>query len=178
MLEGIVRESIGKKASKAYRRDGYLIANIYAKGMENINALFKSNEFTRTARNKETLVFDVKVGDKVMPVIIQDYQSDPITAQLLHVDLRVAQEGVVSKYLIPVKTVGIPKGLKNKGVLITSKKRLLVKCKAEDIPNYFTLDVSDLEVGGSILVRDIEVPEGVTLMDDDRVSVVGVIKAK
>ena len=178
MLEGIVRESIGKKATKAYRRDGYLIANIYAKGMENINALFRSNEFTRAAKNKETLVFDVKVGDKVMPVIIQDYQSDPLTAQLLHVDLRVAQEGVVSKYLIPVRTTGTPKGFKNKGVLIISKKRLLVKCKAENIPNYFTLDVSDLDVGGSILIRDMEATEGVELMDDDRVSIVGIIKAK
>ncbi len=178
MVEGIVRESIGKKATKAYRRDGYLIANIYSKGMENINAAFKSNEFTRAARKKETLVFDVKVGDKVMPVIIQDYQSDPITAQLLHVDLRVVQEGVMSKYLIPVRTTGTPKGLKNKGVLITSKKRLLVKCKAEDIPNYFTLEVSDLDVGDSILVRDIDAPANVTLMDADRVSVVGIIKAK
>jgi large subunit ribosomal protein L25 len=178
MLEGIVRDSIGKKATKALRRDGYLIANIYGKGLENINAAFKDNEFIKAVRRKETLIFDVKVGDKTLPVIIQDYQRDPVTNQLLHVDLRVAQEGVLSKYLVPVKTVGTPKGLKNKGVLITSKKRLLVKAKAEDLPNSFTLDVSDLDTGDSILVRDIEVPANVTLMDADRVSVVGVIKAK
>ncbi len=178
MLEGIVRDSIGKKATKALRRDGYLIANIYGKGLENINAAFKSNEFIKAVRAKETLVFDVKVGDNTLPVIIQEYQRDPITNILLHVDLRVAQKGIESKYLIPVKTVGTPKGLKNKGVLITSKKRLLVKCKAENIPNSFTLDVSDLDVGESILIRDIEVPANVKMMDADRVSVVGVIKAK
>ncbi len=178
MLEGIVRESIGKKATKALRRDGYLIANIYGKGLENINAAFKSNEFIKAVRRKETLIFDVKVGDQTLPVIIQDYQRDPVTNILLHVDLRVAQKGVLSKYLVPVKTVGTPKGLKNKGVLIMSKKRLLVKAKAEDLPNSFTLEVSDLDVGDSILVRDIEVPANVTLMDADRVSVVGVIKAK
>jgi large subunit ribosomal protein L25 len=178
MLEGIVRDSIGKKATKALRRDGYLIANIYAKGLENINAAFKSNEFIKAVRSKETLVFDVKVGEDTLPVIIQEYQRDPVTNQLLHVDLRVAQKGVVSKYLVPVKTVGTPKGLKNKGVLITSKKRLKVKCKAEDIPNAFTLDVADLDVGDSILVRDIEAPANVQIMDADRVSVVGVIKAK
>ena len=178
MLEGIVRESIGKKATKALRRDGYLIANIYAKGMDNINAAFKSNEFIKAVRRKEKLIFDVKVGDQTLPVIIQEYQRDPVTNQLLHVDLRVAKEGVLSKYLVPVKTVGTPKGLKNKGVLIFSKKRLLVKCKAENLPDAFELDVSDLEVGDSILIRDIKAPEGVTLMDADRVSVVGVIKAK
>jgi len=178
MLEGIVRDSIGKKATKALRRDGYLIANIYAKGMENINAAFKSNEFIKAVRAKETLALTVKVGDQELPVVIQEYQKDPITAQLLHVDLRVATEGVFSKYLIPVKAVGTPKGLKNKGVLIYSKKRLLVKCKGEDLPNSFTLDVSDLDVGESILIRDMEVPANVQLMDADRVSVVGVIKAK
>jgi len=178
MLEGIVRDSIGKKATKALRRDGYLIANIYAKGLENINAAFKSNEFIKAVRAKEKLIFDVKVGDQTLPVIIQEYQRDPITNQLLHVDLRVAQEGVLSKYLVPVKTVGTPKGLKNKGVLIISKKRLLVKCKAEDLPNSFTLDVTDLDVGDSILIRDLEAIENVQLMDADRVSVVGVIKAK
>ncbi len=178
MLEGIIRESIGKKATKAYRRDGYLIANIYGKGLENINAAFKSNEFIKAVRKKETLVFDVKLGDKTIPVIIQDYQRDPVTEKLLHVDLRAVQEGVLSKYLIPVKASGTPKGLKDKGVLIYSKKRLLVKCKGEDIPNAFELDVSDLDVGDSILIRDIEAPANVTLMDADRVSIVGVIKAK
>ncbi len=178
MLEGIVRDSIGKKATKALRRDGYLIANVYGKGLENINAAFKSNEFIKAVRAKEALIFDIKVGDKVLPVIIQEYQKDPVTSKLLHVDLRVAQEDVLSKYLVPVKTVGTPKGLKNKGVLITSKKRLLVKCTAQNLPNSFTLDVSDLDVGDSILVRDIQAGENVQMMDADRVSVVGVIKAK
>ena len=178
MLEGIVRDSIDKKATKALRRDGYLIANIYGKGLENINAAFKDNEFIKAVRKKETLIFDVKVGDKTLPVIIQEYQRDPVTNRLLHVDLRVAQRGLMAKYLVPVKTTGSPVGLKNKGVLIISKKRLLVQTKAEDLPNAFTLDVSDLDVGNSILIRDIEVPANVTLMDADRVSVVGVIKAK
>ena len=178
MLEGIVRDSIGKKATKALRRDGYLIANVYAKGLENINAAFKSNEFIKAVRAKENLIFDVKIGDKVLPVVIQEYQKDPVTSQFLHVDLRVAQKGVLSKYLVPVKTSGEPKGLKEKGVLIISKKRLLVKCTAENLPNSFTLDVSDLGVSESILIRDIEADDSVQLMDADRVSVAGVIKAK
>ena len=178
MLEGIVRDSIGKKATKAFRRDGYLIANIYGKGDGNINAAFKDNEFIKAMRAKENLIFDVKVGGKTYPVVIQEYQRDPVTNQLLHVDLRIATKGALARYLVPVKTTGSPVGFKNKGVLIISKKRLLVKAKAEDLPNSFTLDVSDLDVGNSILIRDIKVPANVTLMDADRVSVAGVIKAK
>ncbi len=178
MLEGIVRESITKQATKELRRDGYLIANIYGKGVENINAAFKENEFVKAVRNKSTLAFLVKVGDQELNVIIQEYQKHPVKNTFLHVDLRIALPGVLTRYLIPVLTTGIPKGLKDKGVLAHSKKRLCVKCTAENLPQNFTLDVSDLGVGETILVRDIKVDKNIKIMDEDRIAVVGVIKAK
>ncbi|MBK1972771.1 50S ribosomal protein L25/general stress protein Ctc [Campylobacter sp. TTU-622] len=178
MLEGIIRESIGRKAAKALKRDGYLIANIYAKGFENIHAAFKLNDFIKEVRKKTTLAFDVKVGEKVLNVVIVDYQKDPVTAELKHVDLKVAQKGVMSKYMIPVKITGTAIGLKNKGVLIQSKRRLKVKCKAENLPNFFELDVSKLDVGDALLVKDIVIPEGVSIIDAERVAVVGVEKAR
>ncbi len=178
MLEGIVRDSIGKKAAKALRRDGYLIANIYGKGIENINAAFKKNEFIKAVRNKERLLLDIKVADKEMSVSIVEYQKDPVTNDLLHVDLKVATDGVVSNFMIPVKTEGLAKGIKDRGVLMVSKKRLRVQCAPENIPDSFTLDVRGLGVGDSILVRDITIPENVRMMEADRIAVVGVIKAK
>ncbi|EPS9892986.1 50S ribosomal protein L25, partial [Campylobacter coli] len=112
MLEGIVRESIGRKAAKALKRDGYLIANIYGKGLENINAAFKVNDFIKEVRKKTTLAFDVKVGSQTLNVVVVDYQKDPVTAELKHVDLKVAQKGVISKYMVPVKITGTAIGLK------------------------------------------------------------------
>ncbi|PID48190.1 MAG: 50S ribosomal protein L25/general stress protein Ctc [Proteobacteria bacterium] len=178
MLEGIIRESIERKATKALRRDGYLIANIYGKGLENINAAFKENEFIKAVRHKETLAFPVKVGDKELDVVVVEYQKDPVTSRLVHVDLKVAQKGLLTKYMVPVKPFGRPKGLKDKGVLIQSKKRLCVKCKAEDLPDSFSVDVSGLGVNDSVLVRDIKAPENVEILDADRIAILGVIKAK
>ena len=102
MLEGILRDSTGKKASKELRKDGYLIANIYGKGFENINAAFKENEFIRYAKHKTGLAFEVKIGENVIKVVIQDYQRDPLTNRLKHVDLKVLVDGLLSKFLIPV----------------------------------------------------------------------------
>ena len=178
MLEGIVRDSIGKRASKSLKRDGYLIANIYAKGFDNINAAFKVNEFIKATRAKKTLPFEVSVGGKVYKVVIQEYQKHSVTNTLTHVDLRVVDDKAVSKYLIPVKITGIAKGLKNKGVLVQSKRRLGVKCKGADIPDSFTLDVTDLDVGDSILVRDIPLAKGVSMIEEGSVAVVGVLTAK
>ena len=177
MLEGIIRESIGKSNAKQLKRDGYLIANIYAKGVENINAAFKRGDFIKAVRAKEALTLDIKVGDKELSVAIQEYQLHPVNGDIMHVDLRVAVPGVVADYLVPVKTVGVPKGLKNKGVLIMSKRRLRVRGAIENMPQNFTLDVSGLERDESILVRDVEVPNGCKMMDRADVSICGVIKA-
>lgn len=178
MLEGIVRESIAKQTTKKLRQDGYLIANIYAKGQENLNVAFKYNEFLRFIKNKETLAFDIKVGKDTLKVIIQEYQRHPVKNEFLHVDLRVVVPGLVSKYLIPVKLVGSAIGLKNKGILMTNKRRLKIKCDDKSLINSFDIDVSKLDVGDSILVRDLDVPKGVTIMEQPSVSVCGIISSK
>jgi len=178
MLEGIVRDSIGKSNAKKLRRDGYLIANIYANGVENVHCAFKHGEFVRTVRNKDSLAFPVKVADKEFNVVVQEYQLHPITGMIVHVDLRVAIPNSVSNYLVPVETVGVPKGIKNKGVLVITKRRVKVRGSIEDIPAKFTLNVEPLERDESILVRDVEVPANCKLMDRPHVSICGVIKAR
>jgi len=178
MLEGIVRESIGKRGTKALRRDGYLIANIYGKGLENINAAFKMNEFIRTVRKKETLSFAINVGGNEMNVVVQSYESQPVSGNLLHVDLMVAQPGVVTRYNVPVVTQGSPVGLKNKGLLYIAKKRITLKGAIENIPNAINVDVEPLDLGDSILIRDLAAIENTAFTDADRVSILSIIKAK
>jgi len=90
----------------------------------------------------------------------------------------VAQAGVRAQYLVPVETEGTPLGLKNKGLFIVHKKRIPVKCTLENLPASFNLEVSNLDVGHSILIRNIEMPANVDCYLDPRVPVVGVIKAK
>ena len=178
MIEGIVRESIGKGATSALRRDGYLIANIYGKGLENINAAFKMNEYIRAVRNKETLAFPVNVAGKEMNVVVQSYESHAVTGNLLHVDLMVAQTGVVAHYHVPVIAEGEALGLKNKGLIHLAKKRLRVQAAIENVPNSIVVDVTPMDVGDSRLVRDLAKIENVTFTDSDRVSVLSIIKAK
>lgn len=178
MLEGQIRESISKAEAKALRNDGYLIANIYGKGQQNIHCAFKLNDFIKMMKQKNTLIFQVKVGGKTLDVVVQEYQKDPVTNTIIHVDLLLAQKGVLAKYKVPVSVKGSAKGLKNKGVLFISTKRISVKCMAENLPNVYELDVSNLDVGDSILVRDLPEVAGVSILNRPSVAVVGVIKAK
>ncbi|MGB5791442.1 50S ribosomal protein L25/general stress protein Ctc [Poseidonibacter sp.] len=178
MLEGIVRDSMTKQATKTLRRNGYLIANIYGKGLENVATAFKANEFIKFLRNKETIAFDVSVNGTVYKVVVKEYQKCPLTYDLLHVDLMIAQPGVITNYRVPVTTTGIAKGLKNKGLLMIHTKRVPVRCTIEDLPESFVFDVTDLDTGDNILIRDVTMPENVKCFLDPRVPVVGIIKAK
>ena len=77
-----------------------------------------------------------------------------------------------------VNITGTPKGLKNKGVLMMSKKRIKVKSKPENLPKEYTIDVSDLDVGDVVLVRDLPAFDGVKIVERDDVAIVGVIKSR
>jgi len=178
MLEGITRESIGSASAKRLRRDGYLTANIYANGVENIQAAFKRGDFVKAVRKKETLTLSLKVDDKELKVVIQEYQKDPVKTQLLHVDLMIAQPGIRTYYNVPVTVEGTPKGLKNKGMFIYHKRRVRVKSAIENLPKSFHFQIDELDTGDNFLIRDINFPDGVDCYLDPSVPVVGVIKAK
>ena len=178
MLEGIVRDSISKQATKQLRRDGYLIANIYGKGFENVNAAFKSNDYIRTLKAKETLAFDVKVGKDKLSVVVKEYQVHPITGALVHVDLQVAPKKYVTDYMVPVASTGDALGLKNKGLLHFAKKRIKLRGAIEDMPAALVIDVTEMDLGDAKLVRDLEAPKGTKFVDAERVAVIGIIKAK
>lgn len=178
MLEGIIRESISKSANKALRNDGYLIANIYGKGAANIHCAFKAGDFMKAIKAKNSLIFQVKVGGKTHDVVIQEYQKDPVSAEILHIDLLLVQKGVLSNFKIPVILEGSPVGVKNKGVLLFSKKRIAVKCLPEHLIEHINLDITNLDVGDAILIRDLEEFPNVRVIEKPSVAIVGVIKAK
>jgi len=90
----------------------------------------------------------------------------------------VAQAGVATKFNVPVVTVGESIGLKNKGLLHIAKPRMTVKCTPENLPSSIVMDVTDMDVGNSKLVRDFPVIPNVQFLDSDRVAIISIIKAK
>ncbi len=178
MLQGILRDSIVKQSTKQLKRDGYLIANIYGKGCENINAAFKLNDYIRFLKAKEDIAFEVEVSGTTYKVVVQEYQRHPITSTLVHVDLMIVQPGVRTTYNVPVTTEGTPIGLKNKSLLAFHRKRIAVKCTIENLPKAFHFDVTELNSGDNFLVRDLKLADGVDCYLDPRVPIVGMIKVK
>ena len=90
----------------------------------------------------------------------------------------VAQPGVETTYNVPVVAVGEAIGLKNKGLVHMAKPRLTVKAAIENLPNTIEIDVTEMDVNNSKLVRDLEEIPNVQILDADRVALISIIKAK
>jgi large subunit ribosomal protein L25 len=177
MLEGISRDKVGKTDAKKLRNEGYLIANIYGGDLkENVYSAFKKNDFIRYVKNKDTFAFDVKVGDATYNVTIVEYQKDPVTYDLKHVDL-IATSSKKQFYMLPIRIKGVAKGVKNKGLLTIHRSRLKVKAVISDLPSFLEIDVTDLDVGDNVLVKDINL-KNANIFLNSTIPLVGVIKAK
>ena len=179
MLQGFIRKSIGKSSSKQLRRDGFLTANIYAKGFKNIQLSFKQGDYLKEIRKKENFTFMIKFDNQELTVFIQDYQLHPINGNILHLDLRVSIKDQITNAMIPIFFEGIPKGLKNKGVLISTIKRLKVRGVVSQMPNKFLIKVDNLDLGDSLFVKDLdELENGCKIMEKDILQLCGVVKGK
>jgi large subunit ribosomal protein L25 len=111
-------------------------------------------------------------------VIVKELQREPIRGALLHADLYAVDLTKTIEVSVPIHVVGVAVGVSlSGGILDTALRELEIECLPRAIPSHIEVDVSALEVGESIHVRDLVLPAGVTLLSDADLSVVSVVLA-
>lgn len=108
-------------------------------------------------------------------VLVRDLQKDPVRGRFLHVDLYAVDLTQLVTVSVPIHIRGKAKGVDLGGVLDQALRELEIECRPDAIPNEITVDVSELEVGMSLHVRDLVLPEGVALVSDPDLSLVSVV---
>lgn len=166
------RERAGKGASRALRRDGRVPAVVYGGAEEPLAIHVAERELVRllgTGHLMNSLVM-VDVGGRQHRTLPKDVAFHPVTDRPLHVDfLRLAQGATVS-VAIPVRFAneeGAP-GIERGGVLNVVRHELELVCDAGNIPEEIVIDLTGLEVGDSIHISDVTLPEGTSSAIDDR----------
>ena len=160
IVEAAPRDSRGKNEARRLRVTGSVPAVLYgAKGDAitlSVNAK-QVGQILRSATGHNTL-FQVAISGKEQPAIVKDWQVDPVTGNLLHVDLlRVAMD-VRMRVKVPVHTVGEPAGVKQQGgIFETVTREVEIECLPGEIPTEFKLDVSHLMIGMHLRVGEISI---------------------
>jgi large subunit ribosomal protein L25 len=161
------RDTRGKNEARRLRVKGFSPAVVYGGGIDPIAIAVNPkdvNTILRSASGHNT-IFNVDIQGSLAPVMVVDWQHDPIKGRLLHVDLKRIDltKRIVVK--VPVHTHGDPKGVKLQGGLhevIT--REVEIECLPDDIPEGFTVDVTELSIGQSIRASEIPLIGSMTLL--------------
>ena len=166
VLNAETRERTGSNKARVIRKvDGMVPAIVYGDEKESLNLKLYLNELTKASQNDlfYTQVLLIKNGDVEEKVVLKELQRDPAKGKLLHADFQRVSKKTQLKIVIPMNFVNEEEciGVKIDGGLITKTIREVeIMCLAGNIPESIDVDVSELELGASIRLTEISLPEG------------------
>lgn len=171
-FEANTRETHGKGASRALRRAGEVPAIIYGEGEKNVTVSLKSNILTREYQRGGffSKIVEIKAGKDSIFALPKDMQTHPVSDAIEHMDfLRVNDKSTIT-VAVPVHFLNQDrcKGIKRGGVLNIVRHDLELVCGVSNIPSSIEIDLKDCEIGDSIHISAITLPEGVTSAITDR----------
>ncbi len=154
-LQGVKRAEFGKKESKHIRREGQVPCVIYG-GSDTVHFSVDAKELRQIiyTPNSYIVAFDIE-GTKETGVM-REVQYHPVSDQILHIDFFRVVKGKPIAIDIPVKLTGNSEGVKQGGKLALSKRKLRVSGLVENLPDEIDIDVTDLGLGKSIFVGDLD----------------------
>ncbi len=174
-----IREKTGKSAARELRRNDEIPAVLYGL-KDNLSLSVGSKEFTKVLADKgRSALIDLKVeGGKQHKVILKETQTHPLKELCVHVDfLEVALDKAV-KVSVPVNLVGQSPGEKLGGIVNHILKTLEVECLPTNIPQVFDVDMLGVELDQVVHVSDMQLPEGVKVLQRPAEAIVSVHLAK
>jgi large subunit ribosomal protein L25 len=171
-LSAETRERAGKGASRAMRREGRVPAVVYGNKEEPLSIHVEEKALVKALSNGHFMntVVMIDVGGSTARTLPKDVQFHPVTDRPMHVDfLRISEHSKVT-VAVPVRFVNEEgsRGLKRGGVLNVVRHELELVCDAAEIPDEIVIDLGGYDIGDSIHISNVELPEGVTSAIDDR----------
>ena len=155
------------------RSDGFIPAILYGGEKNNINISLKKIHL-KDIINTETFmskVYDLDIDGSKEKALPRDVSFDPMSDEPIHIDFMRIIKGSKLILEIPVKFINLDKspGLKKGGVLNTVRRKIELKCPAENIPNEIVVDLNNTEIGTSIKISSVKLPPNVvpTIIDRD-----------
>jgi large subunit ribosomal protein L25 len=178
-----IREGRGKGVARKLRAAGRIPGVCYRRNAEPVAISLDPKELDallRKASSGINTLIDLNVaggGDfDGRQVLVKELQRDAISGAYLHADLYAVDLKQTIHVSVPIHLTGSAIGVTlGGGILDHATRELDVECLPNAIPEEFALDVSEMEIGQSIHVRDIPIPEGVQILNDPDVSVVSVV---
>jgi len=169
------RKETGKGPARRVRREGKIPAIIYGPGREPVPVVVDPKQIIKILQipTGKNTILTLKSSEPELEgrkVLIRDYQIDPIIDELIHIDLMEVKEDRPVRVQVPIQLVGKPIGVEKGGTLEEHIRQLEIVCLPGQIPEVVKIDVSGLDLGDSIHIRDLKL-EGIKVLTEGHLAI-------
>lgn len=162
-LSGSLRENVGKRDAKMHRYAGKVPCVLYG-GKEQVHFATDAVNFKPILFTPETFLLKIDIDGKIYTAILKDVQYHPVEDNVLHADFLEVEAGKPVVVSLPVKTIGTSPGVIRGGKLKIKLARLKVKGLVEFIPEYVEINISKMNVGQSVKIKELKF-ENISFLD-------------
>jgi large subunit ribosomal protein L25 len=183
-LEVQIRDTSGKGVARKLRAAGRIPGVCYGRGEASVHVTVDPTALRHLLEGSDAGMNTViHLSAKGSPidgklVLVRELQRDPVLGAFMHADFYAVNVKQVVEVKVPIRLTGKARGIDNGGIVDHALRELELACLPLAIPREITVDVSDLDIGSSLHVRDLVLPEGVELRSDLDLSVVSVVTPK
>lgn len=182
-LEAQVRKTTGNGPARVLRREGRIPAILYGPKTDAILLSIDNKEFEQIIKKSSIgsvlLKLEIKNGQTgTHSAMVKELQIHPVTGQYLHVDFYEVDLTRKINAMIPVTLTGKSQGVEDGGILQIVRREIEVFCLPTAIPEAIEVDISELEIGGSIHINEVTLPGDVELPEDTDFTVITILAPK
>ena len=178
-LKATLRDDKGSPESRRLRSEGLLPAVVYGQGMESTSVYIDAREFRNALKTEagSNIILNIELGEKdKVTALARQIQRHPYKDEFVHVDLIKVDLTQTVEAEVQINYLGIPIGVKEEGGLVqTINNTLRISALPANIPTSLDIEIAHLNVGENVIASDIELPEGVTLANEDDDSVMVIV---
>ncbi|CCO25402.1 50S ribosomal protein L25 [Maridesulfovibrio hydrothermalis] len=168
-----VRTKTGKCANRQLRNTGMIPAVFYSQEGENITLSVNEIDFAKMFRTTGTTrLFSLDIDGKTYDTLVWKVQMDPVRPRVNHIDFLGVAKDKPLKIEVPVTTEGLAPGVKLGGRMAIYRDKLTVACTAATIPAAIVINVSNMNVGDTVFVNEVELGEGASIIFDSNFALV------
>lgn len=173
-LSATLRSDTGKGVARSLRREGQIPGVIYGHKRAAQPLAVPTRELEKLLQHisADNTVIELSLDGSTTRTLIREIQRHPFKRQILHVDFQELIAGEKVTVRVPLVLVGVPEGVRlGGGLLDHTLRELTILVDPANIPNHVDVDVAALQLGDSIHVRDLTLPPGIEVQDDEDASV-------
>ena len=152
------RESVGKKSTKAIRRDGKIPSTLYFKGDEPESIAIDKIKLYQALKSDQR-VYEVELGGESQYVMVKAVQYHPVTDEIIHLDFMRVRRSEKMTISVPLVLVGKPIGVVEGGILSQALNQIEISCFPTNVPDQIKVNIDKMELNSSISVADVSIDD-------------------